>query len=239
MEIARRGFSLLELVIGIALMGIVLAGMVPAVGALGVRSAEPVFEMKADLLARRVFNQIKIRDFDEHSDHRGGECRCDENLDYGGVAVCAAAPCVSAGDFGPDPGERADPRPENFNDADDFASASLCRLAALRDRCFGADGACPAGDSSCARISRAVCGDGACLLPADYFTDGSRGLSCLGGDAGDVACAAYAGFYVAVAVESRVVSGAGFPDVPVKNVRISVLSPRREVTEYQFIRGNY
>ena len=61
MEVSSKGFSLVELVVGIVVMGVVLSGIIPIMGALETKSVEPVFQVKADLLANRIYNQMKIR----------------------------------------------------------------------------------------------------------------------------------------------------------------------------------
>ena len=57
MELAR-GFTLVELVIGIVVMGIAVAGITSVLFSFAVSSANPVFEVKSSLLAERVFREI-------------------------------------------------------------------------------------------------------------------------------------------------------------------------------------
>ena len=131
MEINRKGFTLVELVVGIIVLGILVAGVIPILGSMEVKSVEPLFQVKADLLAHRIYNQIKQRDFDENSDHSGGECRCGENISHYGVSVCNLQDCTVASDFGPDGDEKINIKQESFNAVDNFDNASVCSTVAL------------------------------------------------------------------------------------------------------------
>lgn len=240
MEVVKKGFSLVELVIGIVVMGIVLSGIIPIMGALEVKSVEPVFQVKADLLAHRIYNQMKIRAYDEKSDHQGGECRCGETVNHNGVEVCNLGACTAAVSFGPDTGETSSPRPENFNDVDDFDTRSLCSLSSLSPYCFGNNNRCSAGNNTCEKINQAVCGNGECLIPAVFFVDNSHNDSCgMNAESTDIACNSFQNFYVDIDVTSENVVQTGMETVTVKRIKISVLSPRDDTFVYQFIRSNY
>lgn len=240
MEVSSKGFSLVELVVGIVVMGVVLSGIIPIMGALEIKSVEPVFQVKADLLANRIYNQMKIRAYDEKSDHQGGECRCGETVSYRGVEVCNLGACTGTSEFGPDGDEKDNPRPENFNDVDDFDTTSLCGLGSLSAYCYGNSNRCGEGNSSCSKINTALCGNKECLIPAVFFVDNSHNDSCsFSGGSTDIACNSFENFFVKIKVASENVNQAGLDSVTVKKITISVLSPRDDTFVYQFIRSNY
>ncbi len=240
MEVKDRGFSLVELVIGIVVMGIVLSGLIPIIGLLEMKSVEPGFQVKADLLAHRIYNQMKIRAYDEKSDHQGGGCRCGESVSYKGIDVCNLGACTLQSNFGPDSTESSNPRPENFNDVDDFDTYSLCGLDSLNSYCYGNNNKCTGSDTSCTRINNAVCGDSECLVPAVFFVDNTHNDTCsLGETSNDIACNSYSDYFVSVDVYNKDVEFSGFSKLTVKMIIIKVLSPRDDTYEYRFIRSNY
>ncbi len=99
-----RGISLLEFVLGIALMGIVLAGC--SLFFWGQRQAQldPVLQLRATTLAHALSQQILAVKFDELNDPYN-------------QLLCSAATCTPADDFGPETGESVF---ADFDDVDDF-----------------------------------------------------------------------------------------------------------------------
>jgi MSHA pilin protein MshD len=99
-----RGVSLLEFVLGIALMGIVLAGC--SLFFWGQRQAQldPVLQLRATTLAHALSQQILAVKFDEQNDPYN-------------QLLCSAADCTAADEFGPEAGESV---LADFDDVDDF-----------------------------------------------------------------------------------------------------------------------
>ncbi|PMO33523.1 type IV pilus modification PilV family protein [Vibrio breoganii] len=127
------GFTLIESIIAIVILGIALITLTSFLFPQIAQSAKPFYEVRASALANSLMTEILSRNFDENSDHNGGFYRCGEEgyLDDNDVAIS----CTSEGDFGPD-GEITLEPPELFNDVDDYVgcwyttpqSQSACRL---------------------------------------------------------------------------------------------------------------
>ena len=114
---ARRGFTLVEFVIGIVLLAIALTGILGLLINQAPQAVDPVQQVRAAQLAQRILNEVLQKSFDEHSDHNGGRFRCGETADEPAVTY---SPCTAPADYGPDGGET---RPYQFNDVDDFDTA--------------------------------------------------------------------------------------------------------------------
>lgn len=107
-----RGFTLVESVIVIVVMGIAMltitSFLVPQVS----RSADPHYQTRTAALGQSVMTQILARKFDQNSGDQGGIPRC-SSTDAGSTA------CTALGNFGIDTGE-TDNNPDAYNDVDDF-----------------------------------------------------------------------------------------------------------------------
>ncbi|GEM80953.1 type II secretion system protein [Vibrio superstes] len=110
----QTGFTLIESIIAIVILGIALITLTSFLFPQIAQSAKPFYEVRASALANSLMTEILSRNFDENSDHNGGFYRCgeDEYLDTDGNSIS----CTSTGNFGPDNGEP----PELFNDVDDY-----------------------------------------------------------------------------------------------------------------------
>lgn len=222
MEVAK-GFTLVELVIGIVVMGIAVAGITSILFSFAVSSANPVFEVKSSLLAERVFREILAQEYDQNSDHHGGVCRCGETVVSGGERLCDIGSCTAESGYGPDtPEERAAQYSSVFNDIDDYDTSRLCavktgsvacQMYASPDFCNGLD--------SCSGV------------PADFFL-GKNYSEWKASVQKDLPDAGYAGYYVTVRVSQVAVGGFAF-----KEIRASVLDPRGGVYRLSALRGNY
>lgn len=112
----QKGYSLIELVIGITTFAIALTIVTGVVTPLINKSIEPIYQVRATELAQSMFNEILGKYYDDESDRNGGRVRCDEDLngdgdlDDGDERSCSTV-------LGPEGGEngRAD-----FDDIDDF-----------------------------------------------------------------------------------------------------------------------
>lgn len=114
---ARRGFTLIEFVVGIVLLAIALTGILGLLVNQAPKSVDPVQQVRAVQLAQRILNEVLQKSFDEHSDHNGGRFRCGETV---GTPPVIYPACTPVADYGPDGGET---RPYAFNDVDDFDTA--------------------------------------------------------------------------------------------------------------------
>jgi MSHA pilin protein MshD len=108
----QRGFTLIELVAGMVIFGIVLAIIATLIAPQGRASFDPLWQTRATELSESLINEISAKAFDEQSDFTGGMKRCGEV----GMSLC-----TQSNDLGPDTGEaRAD-----FDDVDDFHGLNL------------------------------------------------------------------------------------------------------------------
>lgn len=105
-RLAVKGFTLVELVIGIIVFSIVLAIITSLIVPQAVRSVDPIYQVRATELAQSLLNEITAKSFDENSDRSGGSARCN---DVGELA------CTSASNLGAE-----EPGRDNFDDVDDY-----------------------------------------------------------------------------------------------------------------------
>ena len=110
----RRGFTLVEFVVGIVLLAVALTGILGLLVNQAPQAVDPVQQVRAAQLAQRILGEMLEKSFDEHSDHNGGRFRCGETAGSPAVAYPA---CTDSASYGPDSGET---RPYTFNDVDDF-----------------------------------------------------------------------------------------------------------------------
>ena len=114
---ARRGFTLIEFVVGIVLLAIALTGILGLLINQAPQGVDPVQQVRGAQLAQRILGEVLQKSFDEHSDHNGGRFRCGERV---GTPAVTYPACTPVADYGPDGGET---RPYEFNDVDDFDTA--------------------------------------------------------------------------------------------------------------------
>lgn len=114
----QRGVTLVELVIGIVVLGISLAVITSVLGPLSVKSADPWHQVRAAELGQSLMNEILAKSFDEHSSRSGSLLRCNET---------GAQACTAEINFGPDCangvttcGTGALEQRAEFDDVDDF-----------------------------------------------------------------------------------------------------------------------
>ncbi len=77
----QRGFTLVELVIGIIVFGVAMVLISTTLFPMLARSANPHFEARAAALGQAVMSEVLARQFDRNSDPNGSQWRCDENAD--------------------------------------------------------------------------------------------------------------------------------------------------------------
>lgn len=101
-----KGFTLIEIIVGIVVLAVALVVITSALGPLYQRSADPWHQVRAAELGHSLLNEIMARSFDENSDRAGGEFRCGE------LNAAACTPCDALGNEGESR--------SGFNDVDDF-----------------------------------------------------------------------------------------------------------------------
>lgn len=99
----NQGFTLIEVIVGMVVLGISLAVLSTALFPLSQQSAEQVHQVKASELAQSMLNEIMSKAYDENSDMVGGVTRCGES----GIN-CSTV-------LGPDSEDR-----EQYDDVDDY-----------------------------------------------------------------------------------------------------------------------
>ncbi len=99
-----RGFTLVESVVAMVIMGIAMVTIASFLLPQVLRSADPYYQIRALELGQSVMSKMLARGFADNSDFNGGNWRCgDDNT------LCSTP-------LGPD-GESA---PQQFNDVDDY-----------------------------------------------------------------------------------------------------------------------
>ena len=63
---ARRGFTLIEFVVGIVLLAIALTGILGLLVNQAPKSVDPVQQVRAVQLARQILNEVLQKSFDAH-----------------------------------------------------------------------------------------------------------------------------------------------------------------------------
>ncbi|CCN83276.1 putative MSHA pilin protein MshD [Vibrio nigripulchritudo SFn27] len=106
MTLAKNGgFTLIESVIAIIVLGISMSVMMTLVFPRVENSARSQYEVRASILAQSIMSEMLARGFDHESDPNGSIMRCDE---------VSAAACTTT--LGPDGSETY----LTFNDVDDY-----------------------------------------------------------------------------------------------------------------------
>ncbi|MGN4932863.1 type IV pilus modification PilV family protein [Aeromonas rivipollensis] len=120
MRSLKRGFTLIELIVGIVLLAIALTGILGLLVNQAPQAVDPVQQVRAAQLAQRILNEVLQKSFDEHSDHNGGRFRCGETA---GTPPVTYPACTNTASYGPESGET---RPYQFNDVDDYQTSAIC-----------------------------------------------------------------------------------------------------------------
>ena len=97
MRASVRGFTLIELIIGIGVFTIIMLVIIGVIGPQSRLSIEPIWQIRASELAQSLLTEINAKSFVEQSDHSGGNTRCNEGQS-----------CTASGSLGPDSGESRD-----------------------------------------------------------------------------------------------------------------------------------
>lgn len=104
----QAGFSLFELVLGIVLLGILMAGSLAMLINLAPKTVDPAMEVRAAQLAQRLLNDISLQKYDHNNTP---------------TQICGAGTCTAADEYGPDIDEDT---LSVLNDVDDYHTPAIC-----------------------------------------------------------------------------------------------------------------
>ena len=107
-----RGFTLIELIVGIVLLAVALTGILGLLINQAPQAVDPVQQVRAAQLAQRLAGEMLQKSFDEQSDHNGGRYRCGETVTGVTIPACSSS-------YGSD----GEPASYDYNDVDDFDTA--------------------------------------------------------------------------------------------------------------------
>lgn len=105
-----QGFTLVELIIGITLVGVALISLVSLVSPLNKQGVDPLWQVRSTSLAQSLLNEISSKAFDENSITVNGRAACNNVVN-----------CTRADSLGVDSSESR----RNFDDIDDFNNLLL------------------------------------------------------------------------------------------------------------------
>jgi MSHA pilin protein MshD len=114
-----RGFSLVELIIGIVVLAIAMMFISAILGPLFVRSIEPWHQVRAAELGNSLISEIMARSFDENSSRGSTLLRCG---DAGALACLAAIPVCPVSGMSAATEEASR---DLYDDVDDFHCLSV------------------------------------------------------------------------------------------------------------------
>lgn len=112
----NKGFTLIEIIIGIVVLSISMSIITSLILPAEKRSVDQIHQIKAAELGQGLLDEILGRSFDQNSDHAGGVWRC-------GEIEQPLSPCTDESNFGPDANEvDIDNKGIRslFNDVDDY-----------------------------------------------------------------------------------------------------------------------
>ena len=109
--VKSRGFTLIELIIGIVVLSISLSIIATLIAPTEQKSADQVLQVKAAELGQSFLNDISSRSFDEQSNRAGGRIRCGEP---------GSNNCTAAINFGADANETSRDLYDDVDDFDDY-----------------------------------------------------------------------------------------------------------------------
>lgn len=116
--IKQRGFTLIEMIVGIVIFGIALTLVTSLIFPQAGRSVDPIMQVRATELAGTLLREIGAKSFDENGT---GTIRCNDDLnDDGDLEDAGESACTSAANLGFDSGESRQASKSNFDDVDDY-----------------------------------------------------------------------------------------------------------------------
>src|SRR5690554_140006 len=108
---SQQGFTLVELIIGLVVLGLAVVMLAILFFPQAQRSAELILQTRAAGLGQALMLEIMSKSFDQHSDRTGGLLRC-------GEPDADAPACTEPTALGPDPD--SEETRALFNDVDDY-----------------------------------------------------------------------------------------------------------------------
>jgi len=123
----QKGFTLIELTIGIAVLSLALAVMTGAMFPQAERSVDPWVQVRSAELAQSMMNEVLARRFDENSFVQGN-LRCGEDTGTQAAPACVTAAVLNDCTLGTGfqfREEGANATKDNFDDVDDFNCYSV------------------------------------------------------------------------------------------------------------------
>ncbi|WP_299019231.1 prepilin-type N-terminal cleavage/methylation domain-containing protein [uncultured Photobacterium sp.] len=114
---SQRGFTLIEGIIAIVIMGVAMVTLTSFLFPQVERSATPYYQARASALANAFMTEILARKFDHNSDDNGGRSRCDDTVHPDLPAVIPLS-CSTA--LGPDTIGTVSESRTQLNDVDDY-----------------------------------------------------------------------------------------------------------------------
>ena len=125
MRVNQIGFTLIESIVGIVILGFALSVLVSGVFTSSTKSHQATYQAQAAALGHSIMTDVLSRQFDEYSDPNGGAYRCGENDTDNNAITCS----VTLGK------EEVGLTSVSFNDVDDFIGCwgelSICSLNTL------------------------------------------------------------------------------------------------------------
>ncbi|WP_209439707.1 type IV pilus modification PilV family protein [Vibrio atlanticus] len=112
----ERGFTLIESVIVIVVMGLAMMTIINFLAPQISRSGDPHYQTRSAALGQSVMSMILARGFDENSDFDGGELRCGEGTVGSRQEFCSGDVNDPLNQRLGDDGENV----EDYNDVDDY-----------------------------------------------------------------------------------------------------------------------
>lgn len=112
LTLKKRGFTLIESVIVIVVMGLAMITIVNFLAPQISRSGDPHYQTRSAALGKSVMSLILARGFDDNSDFSGSQLRCGE----GAAAGTSQENCTLEADFGAEIGEVI----ARYDDVDDY-----------------------------------------------------------------------------------------------------------------------
>lgn len=112
---SQRGFTLIELIIGIVIFSIAMTMLTSLIYPQVQRSIDPIYQVRATELANTLINEIQAKPYDENSKPWLGLGRCDE---------VGHDDCTPAENLGPETEPQTETR-DLFDDVDDYHDLTI------------------------------------------------------------------------------------------------------------------